>query len=151
MHNVAERRGFDQQNARELGSLKIRGVRRLCLCCFDLTIQFAKDKSTQVSLPLKLRSATRTGYVFLFTRGSLILGTGISAGDGLPWGRFRYGAKPCWFRARRGRRVSISLREKRPGSVVTPPFSRPIRRHGFFSSTPRTDGGFAPGALPPRW
>jgi hypothetical protein len=42
MHDVAERRRFDQQNARELGGLEPRGVRVLYDCCFDLAIQFCR-------------------------------------------------------------------------------------------------------------
>ena len=42
VHNVAERRRFDQQNARELGSLEIRLSLVLNLCCFGEAIQFAK-------------------------------------------------------------------------------------------------------------
>jgi hypothetical protein len=42
MHNIAERRRFDQQNARELGSLKPEVERVIYVCCFDLAIQFVK-------------------------------------------------------------------------------------------------------------
>jgi hypothetical protein len=71
MHDIAERRRFDQQNARELGSLKPEPVPVLNLCVLDLPVQFAKDKSARVMLPLKLRSATRSGHGFLFAWGSL--------------------------------------------------------------------------------
>jgi hypothetical protein len=40
MHDVAERRGFNQQNARELGSLQPRAAQAPCLCSFELVIQF---------------------------------------------------------------------------------------------------------------
>jgi hypothetical protein len=66
MHDVAERRWFDQQNARELGSLKPEAVPVLNLCVLDLPVQFAKDKSARVMPLVKLRSATRSGHVFLF-------------------------------------------------------------------------------------
>jgi len=42
MHDIAERRRFDQQNARELGGLKPEVVRVIYVCCFDLAIQFVK-------------------------------------------------------------------------------------------------------------
>ena len=42
VHDVAERRRFDQQNARELGSLQFRPRLVLNLCCFGEAIQFAK-------------------------------------------------------------------------------------------------------------
>jgi hypothetical protein len=38
MHDVAERRRFDQQNARELGGLQRGAI--LLLCVVDLAIQF---------------------------------------------------------------------------------------------------------------
>src|SRR5216110_2153002 len=56
MHHVAERGRLDQQNARELGSLKPEPVLVLNLCVFDLPIQFAKDKSARVMPLVKLRS-----------------------------------------------------------------------------------------------
>jgi hypothetical protein len=39
MHNVAERRRFDQQNARELRGLQFCRIRILCPCVFDLAVQ----------------------------------------------------------------------------------------------------------------
>ncbi len=71
MHHVAERRGFDQQNARELGGLQRGPVPILNLFVLDLRVQFVKDKSARVMLLVKLRSATRSGHVFLFAWGSL--------------------------------------------------------------------------------
>jgi hypothetical protein len=71
MHDVAERRRFDQQNARELGGLEARGIPVLNLCFLKLPIQFAKDKSARVMPLVKLRSAARSGHGFLFAWGSL--------------------------------------------------------------------------------
>src|SRR5262249_55657876 len=42
MNDIAERRWFDQQDARELGILKPRVVRLVYGYCFGLAIQFAK-------------------------------------------------------------------------------------------------------------
>jgi hypothetical protein len=71
MHDVAERRRFDQQNTRELGGLKPDRVPVLNLCVLDLPVQFAKDKSARMMPLVKLQSATRNGHVFLFAWGSL--------------------------------------------------------------------------------
>src|ERR1700748_3629289 len=70
MHDIAERRRFDQQNARELGSLKPEPVSVLNLCILDLPVQFAKDKSARAMPLVKLRSLTRSGHVSLFASWS---------------------------------------------------------------------------------
>src|SRR4029077_13082624 len=57
MHHVAKRRWLDQQNARELSGLEFR-LRVPYRCVFDLVLQFAKDKSTRVTLLVKSGGVT---------------------------------------------------------------------------------------------
>jgi hypothetical protein len=148
MHYVAERRRFDQQNARELGSLQ-RGSAVRNLCVLYLRVQFAKDRSARVMPLLKLRNATRRSgapgrWRSLFSVNQELLETARRRAD-LPCRTSHAG-----FIRDEGV-ASSSLVTSDLRFVLMPPFFRPITRHGFFSSTPRTDGGFAHDALPPRW
>src|SRR5262245_55894950 len=57
MHDVAERRRFDQQDARELGGMKTQPVLALNLCALDLPVQLTKDKSARMMPLVKLETA----------------------------------------------------------------------------------------------
>jgi hypothetical protein len=95
--------------------LKPEPVPVLNLCVLDLPVQFAKDKSARVMPLVKLRSGTRSGqsscslWALCFSVRGKISWRRPALGPPSPCG-----AKPCLFHTRRGRRVSISLREKRP-------------------------------------
>src|SRR5262249_687981 len=124
VHNVAERRRFDQQDARELGGMQTQPVLALNLCALDLPVQLAKDKSARVMPLVKLETARPRAAFHL------------------------HGAS----RATRASRLHLSWRGRsNPGFGTMPPSSRPITRRGFSSSTPKSDGGFARGAPPPHW